>query len=187
MKHEITSALIRTVPFLIIICVVVILARRKKIYTRDLDIRKPLSIKSYFIWTVGFLVYTLLTEFSLDSFNLLEVNKWSHSLAPSIILIFGATILAPVAEELLFRGFILNVLMKKKIKLHWAILIQAGFFVLLHNFTYQNNLSSDIAILQSFADAILFGYARVYTKSIYTPITMHISGNVIAVVERFIL
>jgi membrane protease YdiL (CAAX protease family) len=104
-----------------------------------------------------------------------------------MILIPGAIILAPIAEELLFRGFILNLLIKKKINNHLAILMQSCFFVLLHNFTYQNTLSSNIGIAQSLIDAMLFGYARQYTKSLYTPITMHITGNVIAIIETFVL
>ncbi len=182
-----SSAVFRTLPFLIVICVVAILTKRKKISTEDLDIRKPFSTKSYLIWTGGFLLYTLLTEFVLGSFNNLEVSKWEHSFLPSVILIFGAILLAPIAEELIFRGLILNVLIKKKINIHWAILIQACFFVLLHNFTYQNSLSSKVGIVQSLIDATLFGYARIYTKSIFTSITMHISGNLIAVLERFLL
>jgi len=186
MNHEISSALLRTIPFLVVICVVAILSKRKKINIEDLGVRKPLSIKLYLIWIVGFLIYALLTEFSLYSINILEITKWNHSFYPSIILILGAVILAPIAEELLFRGFILNALIKKRMSIHWAILIQACFFVLLHNFSYDNNLTSNIGKAQSLVDAILFGYARVYTRSIFTPITMHISGNLIATIERFI-
>ena len=83
------------------------------------------------------------------------------------------------------QGQILNILVKRKLNLHLAIFIQAVFFVLLHNFTYQNTWSSNIAIVQSLADAMLFGYARQYTKSIYTPVAMHITGNAIATLERF--
>ena len=187
MNHEIRMALVRTLPFLVVIIIIAILIKRQKIKSQHLDIRKPKSLKSYLVWTIGFLAYVLLTEFSLSSFNVLEVNKWNHFFTPSIILIFGAIILAPIAEELLFRGLILNILLKKKINIHWAILIQACFFVVLHNFTYENTLSSNIGIVQSLVDAMLFGYARVYTKSIYTPITMHITGNTIAILERFIL
>lgn len=186
MNHELRMAIIRTLPFLVVICVLAVLMKRKKINTVEVDIRKPFSWKSYFIWVIVFLAYSLLIEFSLYSLNILEVSKWIHRLSPSIILIFGIIILAPIAEELLFRGLILNLLMKKKIKVFWAIVIQACFFVLLHNFTYENTLSSNIGIVQSFVDAILFGYARLYTKSIYTSITMHMTGNAIAIVERFI-
>lgn len=186
MNNEIKLAIIRALPFLIVICVVAVLIQRQKIKSKDLNINKPISSKSYLIWTIGFLIYTLLTEFFLYSLNILQVNHWNHPLSPSIILIFGAAILAPIAEELIFRGFILNLLIKKKLNMHMAILVQACFFVLLHSFTYENTLSSNIGIVQTFIDALLFAYARQYTQSIYTPITMHISGNLIAIIERFI-
>lgn len=187
MNHEIRMALLRTLPFLVVICMIAFLIKRKKIKPLELDIRRPFSWKSYFFWVVGFLAYAVVIEFLLYSFNILEVSEWDHGFSPSIILISGAVIFAPIAEELLFRGLILNVLIKKKIKTHWAIIIQACFFVLLHNFAYENTLSSNIGIAQSFIDGMLYAYARMYTKSIYTPITMHISGNAIAILERFIM
>ena len=187
MNDEIRLALVRTLPFFIVICVVGMLIKLKKIKAHDLDLRKPISVKSYLAWTIGFLLFAILSELTLFHFSILEVSKWHHSFSPSIILIAGAVILAPIAEELLFRGLVLNALLKKKLSIHLAIIIQAIFFVLLHNFTYENTLSSNIGILQSLVDAVLFGYARYYTKSIYTPMTMHITGNAIAILEKFIL
>lgn len=186
MHDELRSALLRTLPFLVVILVLSLLIARRKVRAQDLDLKKPDSFAAYLIWTVGFLLYALIIEFLLDAKGILEVSKWDHSLTPSIILIFGAVVLAPIAEELLFRGLILNVLIKKIGNKHVAILVQALFFVLLHNFTYQNTLSSNIGIVQSSIDAVLFGYARQYTRSIFTPITMHMSGNAIAILERFI-
>ena len=116
---------------------------------------------------------------------LLEITPWNHPLFASIIRIAGAVILAPIAEEFIFRGLFLNMLIKRKLNLHLAIFMQAVVFVLLHNFTYQNSLSSNIGIVQSLADAMLFGYAKYYTKSIFTPMAMHITGNAIATLERF--
>lgn len=118
MNNEIKLAIIRTLPFLIAICVVAVLTQRQKIKSKDLNINKPISSRSYLIWTTGFLIYTLLTEFFLYSLNILKVSHWNHPLSPSVILIFGATILAPIAEELIFRGFILNLLIKKKLNIH---------------------------------------------------------------------
>ena len=187
MNDEIRLALFRTLPFFIVICVVGILVKRKKIKSDDIDIRKPFSVKRYLAWTIGFLLFVVLSECILSSFNILEISKWHHPFLPSVILIAGAVILAPIAEELLFRGLVLNVLLKKKLSIHLAIIIQAVFFVLLHNFTYENTLSSNIGIVQSLVDAMLFGYARYYTKSIYTPMTMHITGNAIAILEKFII
>ena len=178
--------MLRTLPFLVVIVVLAVLIGRRKIRSLDIDLKKPDHVGDYLLWTVGFLAYALLVEFLLDAWGILQVSKWEHSLTPSIILIVGAVVMAPIAEELLFRGLILNVLIKRIGNPHVAILVQALFFVLLHNFTYENTLSSNIGIAQSSLDAVLFAYARQYTRSIYTPITMHMSGNVIAILERFI-
>ena len=187
MNTEIKLALLRTLPFWIVIAIIFFLIKRKKINSVELDLRKPISVNSYLLWIFAFLGLIIIEELLLNNFNLLEVSHWNHTFFPSIILIVGAVIIAPIAEELMFRGLILNVLRKKKINLHVSIVIQTIIFVALHNFTYQNTMSSNIGIVQSFADGMLFAYARIYTKSLLTPITMHIFGNAIAILERFIL
>jgi len=187
MNKEIVSALIRILPFILIILVVSIRVKLGKTSTQELDINKPNSTGKFLLWTLGFLAFILLTEFALSKFGVLEISAWRASLYPSIIRILGAVILAPIAEELIFRGFILNVLVKRNLNLHVAILIQAVFFVALHNFAYENTLGSNIGIVQSLIDATLFAYARYQTQSIYTPITMHMTGNLIATLERFVL
>jgi membrane protease YdiL (CAAX protease family) len=186
MNPELKSALIRIIPFVFILLGLFIANKRKKVTVEDLGLQKPTSAKQYFSWIIGFLVLAVLIEFCLYQQGILEIDKWNHTLYPSILLIFGAVFLAPISEELIFRGLILTKLTQRKVNIHLAILMQACFFVLLHNFTYQNTLSSNIGIAQSLMDACLFGYARQYTKSISTPITMHITGNCIATLERFI-
>jgi len=99
----------------------------------------------------------------------------------------GAVVLAPVAEELIFRGIFLNKLLEWKVNKHLAISILSLLFVAMHSFTYENTLSSNISIAQTFIDASLFSYARLYTNSLYTPMAMHATGNLIATLERFIL
>lgn len=185
MDSEIRSALLRVVPFSVILVVIVIRLYFKKLNPDELFIRKPNLFLRFIICIIGFLVYVLLVELVLYKFDVLEIKKWNHPLASSIIRIFGVVILAPISEELIFRGILLNKL-NQKFKIHLAVFIQAIIFVLLHNFTYKNNLSSKIGIAQSFVDASLFAYARQYTKSIYTPMAMHMTGNLIATVERFI-
>jgi membrane protease YdiL (CAAX protease family) len=179
-------ALMRVLPFAVILFILLFLIRKKKINPPDLNLNKPVSTSRFLIWTVGFLIFVLLIEFTFFHLGILEIDPWNHPLLSTIIRITGAVILAPVVEEIIFRGLILNVLTKRQINIHLAIFTQACFFVLLHNFTYENTLSSNIGIVQSFIDATLFGYARYHTKSLYTPITMHMTGNFIATVERFI-
>jgi membrane protease YdiL (CAAX protease family) len=187
MNPEIKSVLFRIIPFILVIFIIGLRIRQQKINRFDLSLNKPKSYSSFMLWTLGFLAFVLLTEYILFKLGILEADPWDHPLFSSILRITGMVILAPVAEELLFRGLLLNMLIKRKLNLHLAILIQACFFVLLHNFTWQNTLSSNIGIVQSLTDACLFAYARHYTRSLYTPITMHITGNLVATLERFIL
>ncbi len=187
MNVEIKSALIRVLPFAISLIVLFFATKKRKIEIDNFYLKTPSTINRFLFSVIGFIVFILVTEFSLYQFGILEIDKWRHSLYPSIIRVLGAVVLAPIAEELIFRGLILTKLIKKNLNIHFAILIQACFFVLLHNFTYQNSLLANIGIAQSLIDATLFGYARQFTKSIYTPITMHITGNFIAILERFIL
>jgi membrane protease YdiL (CAAX protease family) len=185
MNTEIKSSLIRVLPFMVILMILLLAFKKGKITANNLGINKPACIKHFFYWVIGFFVFVLLVELGLYMMWLLEITPWRHPLFPSIIRIAGAVILAPIAEEFIFRGLLLSMLTKRKINLHVAIIIQAVVFVLLHNFTYQNSLSSNIGIVQSLADAMLFGYAKQYTKSIATPIAMHITGNAFATLERF--
>ncbi|MCW3083680.1 MAG: hypothetical protein JWP12_1046 [Bacteroidetes bacterium] len=186
MNHEIRTAIFRVLPFVIVLLVIFLRVKQQKLNPPDLGLNKPVSVTRFVLWIFGFLFLVLLIEFSLYQFGLLEVDRWDHPLVSSIIRILGAIIIGPVAEELIFRGLLLNVLTKKKLTIHLAIFVQAVFFVLLHSFTYENTLSSNIGIVQSFIDATLFGYARYSTKSIYTSMTMHMTGNLVATVERFI-
>ena len=186
MNKEITTAILRVLPFAIALLILFLQKERDNIKTAELDLQSPNSWSRFAFCIISFLIFILTIEVILFKSGILEITKWNHPLFSSIIRIFGAVILAPVAEELIFRGLILSKL-SKKINMHLAIFLQAVLFVLLHNFTYENTLSSNIGIAQSLIDATLFGYARFYTKSIYTPMAMHFTGNLIATLERFIL
>lgn len=82
--------------------------------------------------------------------------------------VFLAVCLAPLAEELLFRGVALPVL-TKKVGLIPAIMALSLFFAAIHN-----NLSAFIPL---FIIAVGFSLGYLYTRSIVTSITMHILFN----------
>lgn len=186
MSEETRSAIVRIIPFVIVLAVITILIRNKKTNKQTFYLNKPVSYRTYFIWVGIFLIYSVVTDLILNKTGNLEVEKWNHAPLPSVILIIGAVILGPITEELLFRSRILDLMIKWFKNLHLANFVQACIFVLLHHFTYLNTKSSYIDIVQSLGDAILYGYARIFTKSIYTSATMHMTGNLIAILERFI-
>ncbi len=185
--HEINSALVRVIPFAIVPVVFGILLKKGKISADLIALQRPASNRYFMLWLTGFLLLTLAIEYLLAGFGLLEIDKWNHaSYAGSAIRIFGAVVLAPISEELLFRGMMLGKLLQsKKVSLPAAIAIQAIVFVALHNFTWQHSTSSYIGIAQGLLDASLFALARIRTGSLATSIGMHTTGNLIATLERF--
>ncbi len=153
----------------------------------DLGIRKPETILKAFIWCASFFMFCILTEVILFKLGILEFKTYEFDIKTSSLKIVGMVLIAPIAEELFYRGFFLTKLIHFKINKHVAIFIIAILFVLVHSFVFENTMASKIGIVQTFVDASLFGYARLTTKSIYTPIIMHIIGNLIATVEMYLL
>jgi membrane protease YdiL (CAAX protease family) len=187
MTADIKFSLLRVLPFLVVLLAFRIAINKNRLNTKDLCIQPPISYRKLFIWWGLFLLFVFATELTLFKTGLLEVTHWNHNFFSSLIRILGIVILAPVSEELLFRGLLLNKLTKWRFNKHISVLIQALIFVLLHSFAYENTLSSNIGIIQGFLDACIYAYARFNTKSIYTTIAMHSTGNLIAVLEQFIL
>jgi len=187
MSVELQKVLLRVLPFLGIFLGLLIAVKRKKIHPASLALQKPNSVKWFIFWWAGFLLFILLTEVLLHHFGLIKVGKWNNTFFPTLIKIIGIVILAPIGEELVFRGILLHKLKQGNINSHVAIFIQAVLFTLVHSAAFDLTLLSNIGKLQIFTDAMLFAYAKENTKSIFTPITMHAMGNLIAVIEQFIL
>lgn len=187
MNEELGSALLRISPFILLITVISLFLRLKRFSRSDLQIQPPVSWLIYAGWCLSFLLFIAVTEVVMLKIGLLKTDSWQHPFLPSIIRITGAVILAPVAEELFFRGLLLFRLEQLKIRRPIIIVIQAILFVISHHFAYENTMESNIAVVQTLVDATLYACARYHTKSLLTPITMHMSGNIIATLERFIL
>lgn len=184
---ELTKTLIRILPFVVIIVVLVIRIKKGKLSQDNLGLNPPDTKLKALIWCVAFLVFCVLTELLLFYNGVLEVKSYEFNLINSSLKIAGMVIIAPIAEELLYRGLFLSKLISLKINKHLSIFLLSILFVILHSFAFDNTFSSKVGIIQTFVDATLFGYARLTTKSIYTPIIMHITGNLIATAEMYLL
>lgn len=179
------KSLLRILPFVIFLIVIPFLIKKKKLKLNDIDFVKPESWFKMFLWIGLFFTYSLVVEVLLLKYGIYSIKPWEYDLTSSLIRIVGAVVLAPIVEEMLFRGILLNKLSEK-----WnrkaGIVLQALLFVLLHSFAYENSAESNIGIAVAFTDAILFAVARYSTKSIFTNIGMHMSGNFIAIFERIL-
>lgn len=96
------------------------------------------------------------------------------------LLLFAIILVAPIIEELFFRGFMFRGLQYSKVGPIGAILITSLLWSSIH---LQYNLYQ-IAIL--FVTGLVFGWARVKTNSIIPCIAMHMTLNVLSTFELVI-
>lgn len=92
------------------------------------------------------------------------------------IFLVSICIIAPLSEELLFRGFLLTGLRHSRLGNTGAVLITAFLWGFIH---FQYDI---IAISNVFLLGCLFGYVKVKTDSIYLTITLHCLNNTLAAV-----
>ena len=185
--NEHLKIVLRILPFLVIIIVLMVRVKLGKLSKDDLGLRRPETNLKALIWCVSFFMFCILTELILFKLGLLEFKPHVFDLKTSSLKIVGMVLIAPIAEELLYRGLFLTKLIQFKVNKHVAIFLIAIVFVLAHSFVFENTMASKIGMAQIFLDASLFGYARLTTRSIYTPIMMHIIGNLIASAEMYLL
>jgi len=86
-----------------------------------------------------------------------------------IIAIFRGCLIVPMFEEVFFRGALLSWL-RRRANVHSAIFAMAALFALMHG--------SLVAAPYVFIFAVVAGYVRVRTGSIFNSIIMHSLNNV---------
>jgi len=96
------------------------------------------------------------------------------------IRLVGAVAFVGITEEIVFRGFLLNALLKK-IKMQYAVVVDAILFTLIHYpiWIYREFDVSDFATA-SIQVAILsvgFAYSFIKTRNILVPIALHMAWN----------
>jgi len=93
---------------------------------------------------------------------------------------FAFIIVAPLTEELFFRGFLFKGIEHSRIGAAGAVVITSLLWSVMH-------IQYDIyGITNLFISGLLLGLARVKSNSIYVPVVMHILQNIIATVETVI-
>lgn len=93
------------------------------------------------------------------------------------LFVFSVVLLDPVLEELVFRGFLFKGLLHSRLGATGAIVLSALIFGSIHS---QYHLAGMLVVAGS---AVLFGIARYQTRSVFVPMMMHITNNLIAYIE----
>ena len=118
---------------------------------------------------IGWTILYLMTIFMGLSFeDDILVGIMSNDLLFFISTFLLVAVVTPIVEELLFRGFVLDLLSEAYGK--WtSIFISSIIFGLLHIFPF--------TILNAFCGGLIYGYIRIHTNSLWPPIILHALWN----------
>ncbi len=138
------------------------------------------NFKQLALWTGILILFALSLEF-VNQYLDRPTPDWmldSYKTAGILPLFwFTLVVAAPVFEELLFRGFLLEGLRHSKLGNLGAVLITSAVWASIH---LQYELFEVVSI---FLIGIILGYARIKTDSLYTPIILHALMNLAATVQ----
>lgn len=158
--------------------VIIILKLFSKKSEEAFEYSKP-NVK-YFLFTCIIIIgFRLFYAYSIGRLvSHIEINpmiqKAFEELAESpIILIFSVSVVAPIFEEIIFRGIILNGMFRKLNSKVIAIIISSLLFALMHMNLVQG--------INAFLLGILLGYIYLKTKSIHLSIFAHFINNTIGI------
>lgn len=107
--------------------------------------------------------------------------QWQYMLA-----FFTLVVLAPIAEELLFRGYLYGKL-RKKISMWLSVLVASLTFGAAHLWAGQEGAALQWTVAaDTFVLSLVMCVAREYTGAIWVPILMHIAKNGLAFYLLFV-
>lgn len=164
------------------------LVKRRKTTLEDLGIHRapswmdivwaPAGMITYLILTTIFMAVAMRFLTFVDYAQTQETGFSQISSQYEYILAFISLVLiAPIAEELLFRGYLLGKL-RKYAPLWLAILITSALFAAVH---FQWNVAIDVFVL-----SIVLCLLRVVSKSLWPSILLHMMKNGVAFYFLFI-
>ncbi|MCT4688702.1 CPBP family intramembrane glutamic endopeptidase [Vallitalea sp.] len=146
----------------------------KNSFINETNLNKRISFKTIAICIVCGIGINIAIDGILTMININELVPEYEELMASIsnnnfyITLISVGILAPIFEELLYRGIVLNKL-RNGFSIFGAVMIQAIFFGIGHMNLVQGTYA--------FLIGIILGYVVVWTGSLYSSIILHIVIN----------
>lgn len=132
-------------------------------------IRQPLSVLLATAVTAIYIIEFIYNKFTHQPpetwfFDVLNIPKW-----PLICNLFTFFILAPVGEEILFRGILLNLFITNKTWTTWVgVVLTSLLFTAIHQ-QYHNT----ITFFEIMVFAVIYAIARIRSKGLLLPILLH--------------
>ncbi len=101
----------------------------------------------------------------------------THYYTLSLFFVYGS-LLAPIAEEIIFRGFLWRMFQEKNLNKYMVLVIISFLFAIFHLEFYM--------IPALFISGLVFGFLRMRTKRLGTSILAHAVSNIIAMAAMII-
>jgi len=151
---------------------------------RDYFALRAISWGTVWRWMLVLLALLVFESFAIDALGAEEIPSFMMNIEfPSVssmwVLLFAVIVMAPLVEEVVFRGFLLKGFSQTFMGHYGAIVVTSLLWAMLHlqyEFAY-------VAVI--FVVGLVFGYARFKTNSIFTPLMMHFFMNLVASVGLF--
>lgn len=158
-----------------------------------------LAMLVYMVSFFGIAVVNLIVLHVFPDYKIEQAQKivFSADLITSryeLLLVYvSLALVAPICEELLFRGYIFGKIIKR-VGAFWAILITGLVFGAMH-LGITNVLMGQMSVAQMqwnvfVATTVLgfgLGFLRYYTKSLWSPVMLHMTQNTISFLILFVL
>ncbi len=158
--------------------ILVLIAAKKGLKIKDYLHLKNVSVQVWAIWIIVIVLMMALTEWlaadneSLQTSFMKDVVSGTKSF-PMLILTVG--VLAPIFEELFFRGFVFKGLERGLLGGHGTVWLTSIIFAAIH-LQYAWPI-----VLMIIPMGLLLGYSRMYSGSLLVPIVLHVLNNTIAI------
>lgn len=162
------------VPLAVIAVAALIRWRRKLSWRDDVGLR-PAGAGVTAAWVAGYALWMLGTNAIMGWRGPWDFAPWRS--APLLVdagRVLAVSILGPIAEELLFRGVLFGILVRR-FPVAPVVVVLAIVWSALH-------VSYDWPVIALiFADGLILGAARDRTRSVIPPMLMHVVWNLYAI------
>jgi hypothetical protein len=138
------------------------------------------DLKNWIVWPILLLAFSFGSDALLYLLDVNPVADWMTEVYDSArcfpCLMIAVVLLAPLLEELIFRGFVFTGI-QARLGPAWAVVLSTVPWALMH-MQYQWYYVLVVTMLGA-----LFGLARWRTNSLFIPLAMHMLQNALASVE----
>jgi CAAX protease family protein len=177
-----TGTLVRVGAELLGLLVLCLMLRARGESLREALALVPPRLSTLALWAAAFSVLVALEALLERLLGFPPVHRWESGYGPAELLVrlAGIIVVAPVAEELIFRGAAFTRLAQTALGPSGAIAVTAAIFAMLH---LQSGSGTMALIL---VDGLFYGLARAKTDTVLVPVVCHMIGNSYAAWERLV-